>query len=287
MQDNWELAMRAGRHEAAWDISDHVLAGRDPATRDQAGVPYHERWVWDGGPVEGRHVLVRCYHGLGDTLQYARFLPALRARAASVTVEAQPELLPLVARLAPVTAFDPARPRASPGHDLEIMELSHALRLKPADVPACYLPLPPAGTPRDAIALCWQSGGWDPERSIPLDLLRAALPSGRLISLQRGPAAEEAGDGFLNPCDDSPDITRTVALIAAARLVVTVDSMVAHLAGALGRPVLILLRHKADWRWGNADRTAWYPSARLLRQHRHGDWSGPLAELAALLRQAG
>ena len=287
MQDTWEHAMRAGRHEAAWAISDHVLADRDPATRDQAGVPYHQRWVWDGGPVEGRHVLVRCYHGLGDTLQYARFLPALRARAASVTVEAQPELLPLVASLASAVAFDPARPLASPGCDLEIMELSHALRLKPADVPASYLPLPPAGTPRDAIALCWQSGGWDPERSIPLDLLRAALPSGRLLSLQRGPAAAEASDGFLNPYDNSADIIRTVALIAAARRGVTVDSMVVHLAGALGRPVLLLLKHEADWRWGDTGRTAWYPSARLLRQHRHGDWTAPLAELAAMLRQAG
>ncbi len=279
--------MRAGRHQAAWDISDHVLAGRDPATRDQAGAPYHQRWVWDGGPVEGRHVLVRCYHGLGDTLQYARFLPALRARAASVIVEAQPELLPLVASLAPVAAFDPAHPRASPGQDLEIMELSHALRLGPADVPARYLPLPPTDAPRDAIALCWRSGGWDPRRSIPLGLLRAALPDGRLISLQRGPAADEAGHGFLNPRDDSPDIARTVALIATARIVITVDSMVAHLAGALGRPVAILLRHEADWRWGDADRTAWYPSARLFRQRRPGDWSGPLAELAALLRRAG
>jgi len=196
-------------------------------------------------------------------------------------------LLPLVASLAPVVAFDPACPLPSPGCDLEIMELSHALRLEPADVPACYFSLPPADAPRDAVALCWQSGGWDPQRSIPLDLLRAALPDGRLISLQRGPAAHDAGDGFLNPRDDSPDIARTVALIAAARIVITVDSMVAHLAGALGRPVLILLKHEADWRWGNGDRTNWYPSARLLRQHRHGDWAEPLAELAALLRQVG
>ena len=75
-------------------------------TRDRAADPYHHRWVWDGTPPDGQDVLVRCYHGLGDTLQFARFLPALAARARSVTLECQPELLPLLRPLARVVAFE-------------------------------------------------------------------------------------------------------------------------------------------------------------------------------------
>src|SRR5690242_16871168 len=92
-------AMRRGDFAAAWRINDAVLAARDPRGRDDPRLPYHLRWVWDGRSVWDRHVLVRCYHGLGDTLQFARYLPALRARARSVTLECQPPLLPLLASL--------------------------------------------------------------------------------------------------------------------------------------------------------------------------------------------
>lgn len=131
------------------------------------------------------------------------------------------------------------------------MELSHALWLGPADVPAPLFPSSLTGV-ADTIALCWQ-----------------------------------AGEGLLNPRDDSPDIARTIPLIAAANLVVIVDSMVAHFASTFGRPTLILLMHEADWRWADGERTAWYPSAHLFRQHRQNDWTGLLAKLASSIRQAG
>ena len=97
--DPWMEAMRDGDLDAAHVISDAVLAARDPATRDDPSQPHHLRWVWDGTPPDGRDVLVRCYHGLGDTLQFARFLPALSGRAASVTVEAPAALVPLLSDL--------------------------------------------------------------------------------------------------------------------------------------------------------------------------------------------
>ena len=80
--DDWTAAMRSGAYERAWDMALASLVARDPATRDDPALPYHLRWVWSGEPVDGRDVLVRCYHGLGDTLQFARFLPLLAARAA-------------------------------------------------------------------------------------------------------------------------------------------------------------------------------------------------------------
>src|SRR3954454_12010069 len=80
----WSEAMRAGDFDTAWAVSDRVLAERDPATRDDPRLPYHLRWVWDGRRFDDRDVLVRCYHGLGDTIQFCRYLAPLRARVRSL-----------------------------------------------------------------------------------------------------------------------------------------------------------------------------------------------------------
>ena len=272
--------MRREDWQAAWAIASAVLAARDPATRDDPARPCHERWVWDGRDLAGRAVVVRCYHGLGDTLQFVRFLPALRARAAHVTLEAQPELCPLLANVAGadrVTPFDPAAPIPAET-DIEVMELQHALRAAPGSAP--YLRVPPVPVPGAALGACWQAGGWDPARSIPLAELRPALPPGA-VSLQRGAA------GLPDPLQGSMDVLAPAGLIASLRRVVTVDSMVAHLAGALGRPVELLLKADADWRWGRGSRTAWYAATRLHRQPAPGAWAAPVASVAAALKAAG
>jgi hypothetical protein len=290
-------AMRRGDEAEAWAIADAELANRDAATRDDPRLPYHRRWVWDGRPFLGRNVVVRCYHGLGDVVQFARYLPVLKPLCRRLTVEAQPELLPLLASMSPVghlVPFDPASPSPSAECDIEIMELSHALRIGAGGVPVPYLRVSPTrhaaahtrtGATRPVLGLCWQAGDWDPHRSVPLPALLASLPPGlRLINLQR----LAGGPVFLNPEGCSADILATAALIAGVDLVVTVDTMVAHLAGALGRPALVLLRRNADWRWGLEGRTPWYPSLRLVRQGVEGDWSEPLAALAAeVTRSAG
>ncbi len=273
----WPGLMRAGDFAAAWRISDAVLAARDPATRDAPGTPYHERWVWDGTEPDGRRVLVRCYHGLGDTLQFVRFLPALRARAAHVTLECQKELCGLLACLPGVdrlVAFDTANPLPRSPCDIEVMELAHVLRAGADAVaaPVPYLTLPPHRLARGRqragghTALCWRAGDWDPDRSVALpDLLRALGDCGRYVSLQRGAASAEAEPAwFANPFDDDCDVMETAALICGADHVVTVDTMVAHLAGALGCAATVLLKRDPDWRWAaTAGRSVWYPSLRL------------------------
>ena len=294
----WVAAMRAPDFAAAWRIADDVLAARDPAARDDPRQPYHLRWVWDGTPPDGRDVLVRCYHGLGDTIQFARFLPALRRRAARVTLEAPSALvalfenLPGVDRLLP---FDPDTPQSPSGCDVEIMELAHMLRVCPQDAADCVPYLAhsrdqvPCAVAPGAVALCWQAGDWDRARSVPLPLLLGAcVGSGRrLISLQRGPAASEATDpAFLNPGDTDTDLRHTTGLASAARLIVTVDTMVAHLAGALGRPGVLLLKYDADWRWpGSGQTSPWYPTLTILRQQSPRQWNRPLQQLADLLKQ--
>ncbi|MBV9813098.1 MAG: hypothetical protein JO326_10100 [Acetobacteraceae bacterium] len=284
----WVAAMRAGDIAAAFALSDAVLRSRHPSDADNPRLPYHLRWVWDGTPCDGRDVLVRCYHGLGDTIQFSRFLPALAARARTVHVEAQPTLLPLLSAIPGVArwiAFREDAPAPPRQVNLEIMELAHALRLGPEDIAAPKLPV--AGlrlAPSPVWGVCWRAGDWDPQRSVPAASLLAALrQSGtRFVSLQRGPGADEAGDAFLNPGDRSADVLRTASLLRGVDAVATVDTMVAHLAGALGCRTALLLKAEADWRWmGERTDSVWYPSLRLFRQRTPGDWSAPLAALRA------
>ena len=271
--------MRQRDYDRAWALCAAVLAERDPATRDDPNLPYHLRWVWDGRPFDGRHVLVRCYHGLGDTIQFARYLPLLRRRAASLTVEIQPRLIPLfrhfdcVDRWAP---FDPARPLPPSECDFEIMELAFALRAAPAEAPPPYLQPAPALLPSGTVGLCYQAGEWDDERSIPPSLLAGLCQRRPALTL----VSEPADLPVLNPQGCPFDIETTAALVAGVDLVVTVDTMIAHLAGAMNKPTWLLLKSEPDWRWcPDSGRSDWYPSLRLLAQPEPGDWQSVVAQL--------
>jgi ADP-heptose:LPS heptosyltransferase len=292
----WQAAMRAGEFAAAWRISDAVMRLRDPARRDDPALPYHQRWVWDGRNFDGRDALVRCYHGLGDTLQFARYLPALRRRARSVMLETQPKLVSLLAPLrdpGTIIPFDPSRPAPPRDCDLEIMELAHALRMAPNQAPAPYLRASPLPLPRGEkplVGLCWAVGEWAPERSLPFDLLADAVlgTPAAVVKLQHGPEgarAEASHPGlFVNAGDPLRGLLYTARLIAALDLVITADTMTAHLAGALGRPAWVILPHSADWRWmDERNDSPWYPTVRLFRQRKPGDWRAPLDEIAARL----
>src|SRR4051794_40533004 len=186
--------MRRGDYTAAWDINDAVLAARDSATRDDPRLPYHLRWVWDGRSFLDRPVLIRCYHGLGDTLQFARYLPRIRPLVASLTVEVQQELLPLLAtipgpdRLIP---FDLANPSPAAECVLEMMELAHALRLPPDTGPFPLLRAEPSRLPSGTIGLCWQADEWDPERSID----PGSVGGIRFAALCLSPAGQNAFTG--------------------------------------------------------------------------------------------
>lgn len=263
--------MRRGDFAAAWKMAAEDLARRDPAERDNPALPYHMRWVWDGRAFNGRDVLVRCYHGYGDTIQFARFLPLLSRRAASVTVEMQPRLLPLfsgfpgIDRLVPFDVTAPEKPHAC---DIEIMELPFALQATSRDAQPVSFDSAPAALPADTLALCWQAGEWDEGRSVPEALMER---------LCRPPAITLVGTPttlpVLNPEGCPMDLVRTAGLVGGAAIVVTVDTMVAHLAGTLGRPTLLLLKNDPDWRWPLAsDRTDWYPTMRIMRQQRPGAW---------------
>lgn len=275
----WWDAMAAGDFPAAWEASDRVLARRLPEERNDPAQPYHLRWVWNGTPVDGRDVLVRCYHGLGDTLQFCRYLPALRRRAAHVTLEVQPELARLAALVGGadrIVAFDPACPCPPSECDIEIMELAHALRRAPVPVP--YLPIARQATaPGVRAGFCWRANpGWRPERSIAEDAAAAigALPHIAWQSLQKGVTLP----GML-ACPNA--MLETAQIIAGLDVVITVDTMVAHLAGAIGVPVWLLLDSAPDWRWLAGGRgSVWYRGVRKYGQVSPGDWTLPVRAMA-------
>jgi hypothetical protein len=298
--DAWLRHIRSGAWEDAWAVSDAVVRARGDGTCWH--LPRHQQWVWDGRPLAGRRVLVRCYHGLGDTLMFSRFVPPLRREAAEVTLWAQPALLPLLATMrgaGPLLPLHDGAPDAEYDADVEVMELSHVARATPATLPPppdfAVAPAPLARDGRLAVGLVWESGDWDrATRSVPPALLAplARVPGVALHVLQRGPALDAfvAGGATFDPAtagaaplpvSGSDDVLEAARAVRALDLVVTIDSMPAHLAGALGVPVWTLLPHAADWRWMDGrDDSPWYPTMRLLRQPRPGDWEAVVARAA-------
>jgi len=164
------------------------------------------------------------------------------------------------------------------------------LRAPPERVATWKRRLGPAGGLR--VGLAWRGAQHIPKRSLPIECLLPVLvqPGLELHALQQEiPAEQRAWLQAHAPLFDHSaalhDFADTAALIAQLDLVVTIDTSVAHLAGALGKPVWILLRHSADWRWLlNRDDNPWYPTARLFRQHRPGDWDGVVADVSRALQ---
>ena len=268
------------------------------------------RPLWLGeAPLAGKTILLHAEQGLGDTIQFVRYVPWLAAAGAKVVLEVHPELKALLSRL-PGAAAVIGRGEPRPAFDLHcpLGSLPLALKTEPASVPADipYLAADPArverwrarlealGRPR--VAIVWAGNtahANDRYRSLPLARLSPlwADSRARFVSLQRdlraGDAELLAAAPVLQLGPELMDFDDTAAVLACCDLAIAVDTSVAHLAGALGRPLWVLLPFSADWRWTkDADRSAWYPSARLYREPRPGDWDDVVTrvaqELAAL-----
>jgi hypothetical protein len=295
-EPNWTDAMRRREFARAWQISDDSL--RDLLVSPQpkhSGERHHQR-IWRGETLAGQRVLVRCYHGLGDTIQFIRFIPHLRRLARQVILWVQPELLPLIGTVDGIDIALPLHdgmPDADYDIDIEIMELAHALRADAAVIERCVPYL--SAKRRDVIAppsmrrrvgLVWEVGDWDKRRSVPPELLGDLLKDTgvELYALQQGPGRDDSGR---IPATDIAvtDITALASLIIQLDLVITVDTMVAHLAGALGAPVWTMLHADCDWRWPqNETRSVWYPTMRLFHQTCASEWQPVVARIAEALK---
>ena len=289
----WMRCMRKGEFDVAWEISDAIM-------RSHVGVecyhlPRHLQYVWDGTPLRQKRVLIRCYHGLGDTIQFIRYAPLVKARAARVIVWAQPALIPLLGSVRGIDELLPLHdgaPGVAYDVDVEVMELPHVFRTSFATIPAQVPYLFPGRQvqcPKGyllAVGIAWRAGDWDDRRSIPFQQLSslARIPGIALHILQRGSGLEERENG-VGVISGSESILELARIMQTLDLIVSVDSMPSHLAGALGLPVWNLLHADADWRWmqGRSD-SPWYPTMRLFRQERPGEWGPVVARVASELR---
>lgn len=268
--------------------------------------------IWDGSPVPEGVVLLHAEQGLGDTLQFVRYAPLVGERCAGVILECQPELAALmrgvpglrgvVARGEPLPAFAAHAPLMSlPAIFHTTLETipwnGPYVRADPGRAQSWDLSAH-AGAATLKVGLVWagRPQQWDDrKRSISLDMLAplARATGAAFFSLQVGAAAAQsahppAGMRLVDLTGSIADFSDTAALVSQLDLVITIDTSVAHLAGAMGVPVWVLVAHAPDWRYHLVrEDQPWYPSMRLFRQQRDGDWSGAIAQAAeALVRRA-
>jgi tetratricopeptide (TPR) repeat protein len=264
---------------------------------------------WRGQSLRGKTILLHAEQGFGDTLQFCRYAKLVAAQGGEVTLEVQPELESLLGRLTGVHHLL-ARDSPLPATDYHCPLLSLPLAFGtsidsiPADTPYIeaddellkrwHKRLGPRERPR--VGLAWSGNPIhlnDHNRSIPLSaLLKIVSTSAQFVSLQKyvrssDQAVLAGSSDILHFGDQLHDFSDTAALVGQMDLVITVDTVTAHLAGALGKPVWILLPFNPDWRWllARAD-NPWYPSVRLFRQPAIGDWNSVLAEVASALETA-
>jgi hypothetical protein len=271
-------------YEWRWKIQDHYLHG---ITKP----------LWDGSDISGYTLLIHAEQGLGDTIQFIRYASMAANRGAKILFACQKEIAGLLRQ---VKGLDTVIPygEAIPGFDLHCPILRLPLVFEttikniPATVPyitADYSLVTAWGDRIDKkngtfkIGLAWAGRPThlnDRNRSVPLSLFSplARLERVELYSLQKGEAAEQVknspgGIRLFDFTGELHDFSDTAALIENLDLVISVDTAVAHLAGAMGKPVWILLHFAPDWRWMlNRDDSPWYPTMRLFRQPSHGDW---------------
>ena len=258
---------------------------------------------WDGSSLEGKTILVFAEQGLGDTIQFARYLPLVKERGGTVLFHCQRERLGLCAGMRGVDQlFAVGAPL--PRYDVQValLSLPGIFHTTPATIPA---PIPYLHADRRMVehwnkelvplggfkvGIVWQGSTKHPGdryRSIPLTRFEtlARLEGVRLVSLQKGPGAEQLSKLSLTGVPAILDLSErllsfvdTAAVVMNLDLVITVDSSVAHLAGALAVPVWVPLPFAPDWRWLlERPDSPWYPTMRLFRQRSFGEW-GPVME---------
>jgi tetratricopeptide (TPR) repeat protein len=278
--------------------------------------------LWNGEPLNGRRILIYGEQGAGDAIQFVRYAPLVRDAGGEVIIEVLPHLERLLGWMdggyRVVNALSPHLERLQSWMDGEywlvdalpvggqfdvqcpLMGLPRRFGTGLDSIPApAAFSIPPAltakwaerlQTGRTAIGLVWAGNprhGNDAARSLPVESL---LPLTRLAgvqcwSLQVGPATADTPNAMLNLAEELVDFGETAAAISALDLVIAVDTAVAHLAGTLGKPVWLLAAYASDWRWMlDRDDSPWYPSLRIFRQKRPGDWGEVIERVVAELR---
>ncbi len=261
---------------------------------------------WNGEPLAGKPLLIHAEQGLGDTLQFARFLSlaAERSGAGSLYLAVHTPLVALFASSFPeVVVLERGAASPADARQCSLLSLPHRLGITletlPARVPYLAAPLPPVApvSPGRRIGIVWRAKdapGAGRERSISLKAFSTLWNNSphpvEWISLQKDPTADERALLAEHRIEDAGsgggDFPAAARLVRSLDLVISVDTAMVHLAGGLGKPVWVLVPKWSDWRWLlERMESPWYPTARLFRQRREGDWNEPLAALRDRLFQ--
>jgi len=298
----WTAYMLLGEFELAWQQSDEI--------RHRGAHDPHR--FWQGEAIKGKRIIVRFLHGYGDAVQFLRYAPILRELATSLTIEVPPRLLPLAHSFEGVDrviTWGENAPAQSPDWDVQIEgnELPYLFRTQLNDLPLSsrYLhivsnshqPTHLANLSCDdvrrpmRVGLVWTAGEWNPDRSIPFEALCTLLDVKGFefwnLQQQKTPLTNPTQTRIVRQDDESCNSINGLAeTISQLDLILTVDTLAAHLSGALGVPAWVLLQHAADWRWLHARcDSPWYPSVRLFRQPKPGDWKSVIHAVQVALHQ--
>ena len=266
--------------------------------------------VWDGSPLEGKTIFLYAEQGMGDAIQFVRYVPLVQELGGRVILGCDwliERLFSQIHGVGKIVTPQSAIPSFTCHASLLSLPRIFGTRLEtiPAQVPYLRpdetLSKEWAGRLADApglkVGVVWRGNPAqkvNPVRSCPAALLEplARIPGVRVFSLQKDPGKEGTPNGFTDIAADLDDFADTAAAVGQLDIVISVCTSVAHLAGALGRPLWVMLAFNADWRWLHGrDDSPWYPTARLFRQRRRGDWQGVVKriarDLADLARRPG
>jgi hypothetical protein len=294
----WLAYMLLGDFEAAWRESDRIRAH---------GCSDPHRF-WQGEDLHGKRVILRCLHGLGDTVQMLRYVPVMNAIVSSLIIEITPalhELAPMFEGVIDFITWGEKAPADPPLWDVQIEtnELPYFFRTQVNELPIStdYLRLPTEVLRKCAphshdhltlrIGVVWASGEWNLTRGVPFDSFRTLFDTCgcEFWNLQGDASRKQWQQLPLSPTLHDAEfcannVVDLAGLIAQLDVIVTSDTLAAHLAGALGKPTLVMLEYAADWRWQHQRTDSpWYPTLQLIRQTEVGDWSTVIAEVQSLL----
>jgi Tfp pilus assembly protein PilF len=313
------IALRPDDAEYHWNLSLDLLAEGE---LEEGWKEYEWRWrvrglrlgerppgaIWDGGDLTGRTILLHSEQGFGDTMQFIRYVPEVAARGGKILLRCEKELMRLMKCVPHIAQFITPE-EALPHYDFccPLMTLPAIFKTNLGAIPAPIPYLRPdpelaaqwrARLPADGrikVGLVWANKPFPPRcprahEFAPLGNIAGAWFCSLQKPLRAGtPIAPLVGVPLADWTDELRDFADTAALIDGLDLVIAVDTAVVHLAGAMGKPVWLLLNDVPDWRWlhDRAD-SPWYPTVRLFRQPRRGDWATPIEQITeALMRGLG
>lgn len=301
VQAHWNLAvalLRAGQFEAGWEEYEWRWA----AYKRRGSLRFSNP-TWDGSPLNGRTILLHAEQGFGDVIQFSRYVPLVAQLGGKVIFECPPELFELFKSLAGGAELI-ASGSPLPRYDLHcpLMSLPRALKTRLDSIPP-NVPYLAADSKR---VQAWKSIVRDSQNRMKIGLAWAGKPThtndrNRSMDLSQFATLSDCGAVFhslqkvpltahpiqfevIDHANQLTDFAETAALIANMDLIISVDTSVAHLAGALAKPIWLLLPHLPDWRWlTNRTDSPWYPTMRLFRQRAPGDWSAVIQEVVTVL----